>query len=333
MKKNRLLFVLLSFTVISFSLNANLFPFRKNNKYGLMDQDLKIQISAKYDLIRPEDNNKYFIASKTQNNIIKSEIFDENGIQLYKAEGIINHIYNDYFSLSTKNGEVLFSLHSDKVLNAYKFISSEEPKIPLRKDVNYEYINESGIELFPELEFRRAYGFNENRSVNINLNWEYEVINEKGDYIFGKEFQELAQHYSEGLLYATKMNGETGYVDYMGNFTIKIPTKKHEENNIIATNFYKGRAIINSANNGICIIDKNGTILEKEIKVSWFYDFCEDFSLVVFEDGSYNFLTLKGEFLSPKNFSFAKNFCNGYAIVTINGKVGLLNKEGILFFL
>ncbi|MCR4736291.1 MAG: WG repeat-containing protein [Treponema sp.] len=331
MVKRTFLFSLLS-ALFTLSVYTEIFPFRYNGKYGLLNQNLDSIIPAEYDSITPEFNNKYFIASKNQNNTIETEIYSKEGKCLYKTTGIVRHIWNDYFSLFTEKGETLFNLHTDAKICAYQFTPSSEAKIPCRKDVYRQYINEEGIVIFPELAFRRSYGFYEGHSVNLNTDWEYEIIDNDGKYIFGHNLLDAGQHYSEGLLYARDKKGNCGFVDYNGNFKIKIQLKKQNEDTVIATSFYKGRAIVNTTEHGICLIDSNGKILKEKLQFAWFYDFCEDFAIITNKDGTYNFMTLEGNLLSDKNFDEVKNFCNGYAIISLNGKDGLIDKKGKIIY-
>lgn len=328
MKKKLISALLINLLGIFSVLCAAVFPYRENGKYGLMNQELEVIKYAEYDSMTPECKNQYFIANKKQNNKIEFYIFDSNGSCIYESKESIRHIWNDYFSVTTQKGEKLISLSSDKEITAYQFVSSQEPMIPCRKDIYRQYIDESGNVIFPELEFRRAYGFYENHSVNIDQDWQYEVIDKKGNYKFGKIFSELGQHFSEGLLYAREKTGKSGYVDYEGKFKIVIPLKKSDEDTCIAIGFYKDRSIVNTKNQGICLINKEGKIIKDNIKVSWFYDFSDDFALVTKNDGSFNFISLEGNFISSEDFEYAENFCNGYAIINLNGNDGLINKKG-----
>lgn len=332
--KKKLICMLIMYLFGIFSmLSAAIFPYRVNSKYGLMNQDFEVIKYAEYDSMNPECRNQYFIASKKDNTKNKFYIFDSIGSCIYESDECIRHIWNDCFSVTTPKGEKLIQLNSDKEIFAYQFISSSEPKIPCRTDTYRQYIEMSGNVIFPELEFRRAYGFYENHSVNINRNWEFEVIDTNGKYKFGKDFSDLGQHFSEGLLYAKGKNGKTGYVDYDGNFKIIIPLKESDEDTCIAIDFYKNHSIVNTKKQGICLINKDGQIIKDNIKVSWFYDFSEDYALVVKKDGGFNFLSMEGNFIFNEDFEDAKNFCNGYAIIKLKGNDGLINKKGEIRFL
>ena len=328
MKKRIIVMFFTSLIGFYFMMAAEIFPYRENGKYGLMDQDFEIIEFAEYDSMNPECENQYFIAGKTKNNNREFFVFNSKGICVYKSDQNISHIWNDCFSLSTKTGEKLISLNSDKEIIAFQFVSSQEPIIPCRKDVYRQYIDPTGNIIFPELEFRRAYGFYENHSINLNKDWQYEVIDINGEYKFGKDFIELGQHFSEGLLYARDKKGNSGYVNYDGKFKILIPLKTTDEDTCIGTDFYKGRAIVNTVNHGICLISKDGEIIKDNIKVSWFYNFCDDYALVKRKDGYFNFLSLEGTFLFDEDFDDAKDFCNGYAIIKLKGTDGLINKNG-----
>ena len=299
----------------------------------LWKKTLKILKTAEYDNIKPEYNNEFFIANKHVDKTIESEILDQNGLLLYKATGTITHIWNNYFSVITNKGEKLICLDSPKIITAYKFIPSQEPKIPCRTEVYRQYIDEKGNILFPQLEFRRAYGFYENRSVNINLDWDYEIIDGNGNYIFGKDFLELGQHYSEGLLFARDKKGQSGFVDYDGTFKFLIPLLNNNEDIVIATHFYKGKAIVNTVDKGICLIDKAGNIIKEKIPVTWFYDFCEDYAIVTRSNNSCNFLSLNGDFLLKEDADNIKDFCNGYAIISIHDKDALVDKNGQIIYM
>lgn len=331
--KHKISQIVLFLFITDFSLNANIFPFKINGKYGFMDDTFKIVKSAEYNSINSVFNNEFFIVSKKTDNGIENEILDEDGVSIYKSYGMIKHVWNDYFSVSNKNKEELICLHSEDKIYAYQFIPTDEPKIPCKKETYRIYIDQTGKELFPNLQFRRSYGFFENRSVNINPNWNYEIIDGNGNYIFGKELADAGQHYSEGFLYVREKNGTSGYVDYNGNFKIKIPLMKKSEDNVIATNFYKKRAIVNTVNNKICLIDNNGQILKEGMKFYWFFDFCEDYSVVIYDDKSYNFMSLDGQFLSKETFDYAENFINGYACVIFKGQDALIDTNGNLYLM
>lgn len=299
-----------------------------------MNENFNVVVKAEYSRIIFDDESNYFIALDKNSDWI---VLNEKGKQLLKSPTYIFHIYDTLFSLSEKKGQTLVSLaNSDVKISAYAFVRSSMPLIPCRKSTLFEYIDMAGNPVFQGMYFKRAYGFFEEMSVNIDSDWNWVVIDKSGNYKFGKDFNYIGQKFSEGLLFAEDKNGKTGYVDAEGNFKIIIKTVPGSEDNAVFSNFYDDVALVNTIKNGVCLINKEGEYLRKNLGFSYFYDFCNGLALFMVSNDksdSYNYIDIEGNILSESNFEYAQNFHNGWAAVLLNGKDAIINTKGDIYFL
>lgn len=336
MKKLTVIFLALCFfSSCTHGKSECVFPYLHQGKYGLMNENHKIIVKAEYTRLDFYDNCKYFIGVDRDS---KWVILNERGKCLFKDSNPITHIYDDFFAVMEKKGEALFSVkNADKRNHAYKFIRSSQALIPCKKENLFEYIDLNGQSVFQNQYFRRSYGFYEGVSVNMTKDWEWAVIDESGNYLFGKDFEYLGQKFSEGLLFAQDKFGKSGYVDSSGKFKILVKTSRFTEDNSVASHFYNGVAIVLTDADGFCLINRNGEYLKKNLPIMYFYDFCDGFALVITSKNSdkkilYNYIDTSGNFLSKENFEYAQNFCNGWAAVSIYGRDAVINKKGEIYF-
>lgn len=193
----------------------------------------------------------------------------------------------------------------------------------------YEFVfrDESGKLLFIK-NLRRFYGFNEGYATVILMDWDYAILDEKGN-VSQTHFKELGQKFSEGKNYARFLDGSMGFIDVNGNtlFKMKIGTI---DGYMAATTFCNGRAFVKQSESIWIMIDETGKKLN-EYKMRNARDFSCGFSLVTVNDnGSIkdNFIDSNGNYISPVNFDDADDFFENSARVRLGDEIFFIDTKG-----
>ena len=138
-------------------------------------------------------------------------------------------------------------------------------------------------------------------------------MNESGAIKIAAQY-DFVEYFSEGLAIAG-LHGKFGYINKLGN--IVVPFEFDE---------------VNSFKNGIAIGAKNlyfGIIDRANRSVVPFkYDFIEPFYqeiALAARSSGYGYISSEGKELTSFDFSYASDFSNGYATVTIEGKMAVLD--------
>ena len=180
--------------------------------------------------------------------------------------------------------------------------------------------------------FRNGYG-----AVRKNGKWGF--VDKTGRLAIPAKYDDVG-FFEEGLA-SVKMGNKWGFINTSGN--IVVPTE-YEANLLFdmgAEHYFKnGYAKVtystDKGNYGL-LIDKTGKIVTPKGKFGAVYDYCDGlarFLVVYLENGKrvpkWGYINNTGQVVIEPEYDNAKDFCDGYAVVEKNNKVGIIDKNGRL---
>ena len=173
-------------------------------------------------------------------------------------------------------------------------------------------------------------------------NWRDGIISQEGEYVGEPNFLNLGFRFSEGLLSARTHDGTTGYVQKNGMLAFEVPLVMTDNIGMSGTDFENGYAIVHLSDNPSVwrVINHKGEFVSGELKVLSASGFQEGFSRVIVREENgyrYGYLDTSGNYLYPPILDeispfMSGNFINGFAIISLNGRDGLLDTNGIIFW-
>ena len=340
---------------------SNLFYITKDKKQGLMNTEGKIITEPYYDDITPnrkEDmfsvklNGKYgYINAKGQ--VIVSPQYDEgysfeDGLALVCMKD--NNKRRNIGYINTKGVVVIPLKYNAGGFFKEGLSAMKKASTGLIEDL-YIYLDVNGNQAI-KTAFGSAQNFNEGFAVVSNSDYEYGVINKKGELVVpfkyyyiaefkdgfarvelekkmgfidktGKEIVPIiyddAISFSDGVA-SVKKNGKRGFVDATGKLI--IPTVFDYD-----YGFHSGTALVSKADKW-GLIDKTG----KEIIPIMYdvvYNLTPDHSLFKVKENNKIYLVDKNNRkITKTGFDDIGLFAGEYAIVEENKKKGLINKKG-----
>jgi hypothetical protein len=342
MKKFFLSFLL---SLLGYYINAQiLIPFSIGENYGYVNENLEVIIKPKYRKASCFSDDGFAIVNIDGTN---SGVINKNDDLILRVNtGIIYHICDDLYSYSpvNTNEAIVVRLRSNTILSNKIGANGSASKDGfifatfLDSNDRYGFINLDGKRVLSKLKLRReSYSFYEQRAIITDENWDHLIIDLDGNSIGDLKFAVLGQRYSEGLVPAKTYDGITGYVDTTGNFAFTISFIALNFTN--ATNFNGGYAMIktNEYPPTWNIINKNGELICGNIQVSAAKDFSEGYSCVNTFDRNtgvvkYGYIDKQGTFLINPILDYADDFQNGFARIIYQGRNGLMNIQGKVFW-
>lgn len=330
--------------VFSCSASDNLLIlFSYNNKFGYVDKNLDIVLNPVYEKAEHFSKRGFSIVRFDDTN---SAIIDLQGEKVF--ERTVKNIYfiaDDIYSFLDTNGSyTIYRLSNGNVIASglrTRGYTGSDPYILIGfsdDQSSYGYINFYGELLSLNFELRKySYPFYEGIAVITKGNWEYSLIDLKGNEISSLRFYRLGQKYSEGLIPAQTEDMTTGYINRVGLFEFKIPFIVGEQP--AATDFNEGFALIKIEQNPDTwvVINRKGKIVSHKLEVDVAYGFIEGLSIVSkFNDSKnknlFGYVNTSGDFLIPPVLERCDNFKDGYARIVYNGREGLLDEKGRVFW-
>lgn len=320
--------------------------FSHNKFYGYLDRQLQIIIPPIYTRGFDYTDHGYALVSYTDENGLRElRILDTEGnIMVKENNDDINLIYDDIISYSRNGGlsakTVRFrdnKLIAD-VLGSSASVVENDIIILARFSPASErgFINSAGKRILPDLELRRmSSGFCEDRAVIYEgENWDIRIIDIDGNFYGSLDFLRTESYFSEGLLPAETKDGQTGYVNRDGEFAFLVPIVNYGDYRLYATDFNGGYAVIMTISDTSVwrIINNQGEYVSDELQLHWASSFRDGLSRVRLLNYKYMFINTKGEPLLDLLFDDAFSFHNGYARIVYEGRDGLINTEGTIFW-
>ena len=338
-KISLLIIVILLFTQAIYS--EELFPFRLEGKYGFMDTNLWIKIPAIYHMIKPFNE---YENTTVRYDVDYAGVIDKNGNELLRIEAsTVRRIYKNIFYITDFSCAYLYDLDRDLVIskNIRSASFSPDGKIAVTfiDSGRATYINTEGVDIFPNKSFRRTFPFFEGRALVIEHNWDVSLIDDDGNYVKERAYGRCDINFSDGLCFVS-LNDKRGYINTDGDYVFILPDTVPRNENLNYTEFNDGYAAFKqksrTGDSFWTIIDTSGNIVSTNLKFDEVAH-CQNgfFKISRYVEQSYesNFIDIYGNVLSDEYFDYTENFVNGYAIISLNGRDGLISKSGEVFFI
>ncbi len=183
------LVVIASICIIYFNQSAELYPYVKNKKWGLMSKTGRVIFPPQYDGI------KYFLDRK--------EMF---------SEGLCIVYVNKKYGYINRSGKLLTPL--------FDFADNfSEGRGLVSLDGKYGYIDKTGKIVIP-LQFEYADSFSDTLAL-VRLNKKLGFIDKTGKFVIPPQF-ENARDFYKGLAIVYEYGKWGGYIDKNGKITYKV---------------------------------------------------------------------------------------------------------------
>ncbi|GHU09267.1 hypothetical protein FACS1894151_06670 [Spirochaetia bacterium] len=341
MKKNILPIIFIIYSFISYGIMAqDLIPFAFNGLYGYVDDKLNVIIPPKYDRAGYFSDDGYAVVRYPGT---QSEVINKCGETLLRVRtGIIYNVCEDLFSYqSNEYGSIIIRLSDNKIIangtgingpvygNGYILATFTD-------DDRYRFLDHNGNRVLAHLQMKRpSYSFFEQRAVITKSDWSTVIIDMGGNTVGNLDIYRIGQKYSEGLIPVQISDGTTGYVNLSGEFAFKIPFIVSDVPE--ATDFQNGYALIKIQQNPSLwkIINREGQTISGNLQIRTAEKFSNSLSLISVNNAGtvkYSYVNTKGEFIVTPLLDNADTFENGYARIIYNGRDGLINILGKIFW-
>jgi len=201
------------------------------------------------------------------------------------------------------------------------------------------FIDSSGNRILPDLEMTRiSQTFREGRAVITEVNRGLQIIDVNGKFYDKLNLFRAGSYFSEGLLPADTKERVTGYINREGEFAFIVPiVAEYYDDNwspLYATSFKGGYALIQTSLEPPVwrVINNVGEYVSDELVIDQAFAFADGLSCIRTIDRKYGYINTKGETVIEPVFDDANSFVRGYARIVYQGRDGLINTEGEIFW-
>jgi len=204
------------------------------------------------------------------------------------------------------------------------------------------FIDSSGKRILPDLKMTMiTKTFREGRAVITDDNWDIHIIDINGKSYGDLSFFRTGRYFSEGLLPAETKDRVTGYIYREGEFAFNVPIvariRDDDWSPLLATDFKGGYALIQTSLEPPVwrVINNRGEYVSDELSIFEAYAFADGLSCIRTTgtiDSKYGYINIKGETVIAPVFDDANSFVRGYARIVYQGRDGLINTEGEIFW-
>ena len=230
--------------------------------------------------------------------------FGDNGLAAVKKDGLWGFI-------NTAGEEVVNFVYEDTLGYSRGFA-------PVQHNGRWGYINEGGMNVIPNI-YEFAGAFSENGLGLVKMNGLYGYLDTTGALKIPTQFTSASAFSDSGYAQVCQ-NGLYGFIDGQGSFAIQ------PQYNATGSGFYHNLAAVKTET-GWGYVDSTGTVV-----VEPQYDFAGDFTADgiarVQKNGKYCFINTTGNYITESQFPYVSDFSGGFALVTQDGKQGLLKTDG-----
>lgn len=302
--KRKLLNLVLCFTLLSTCLFAETYSlFVKDGKYGLINQDRRIVMSAEYDWISVNDNS--VIANKNHVTYIYN-----SSLKLLFQDSWLNYTFYS-------ENEILIKASKDQLLNLETGVMT-----PFQRDDRY----------LIEFGYRDGTGLVwEKNSVGCL----YSIVDRKGNVLL-KDIDQATSFYNDGFIAVILKDGRSGFVNKKGKLVIETTFYIDPEDigprkePVIGYAFNENYALVKNKDKKWIQFDKKGRSKELPISIEPVDPFYEN-GLVLIRDKrtkKFGYMNPKFEIVIPCQFDGARRFVGNYAVVVFRDKEAIIDKEG-----
>jgi len=324
--------------------------FSLNGLYGYLDGQLNVIVPPIYDRAFNYTENGYaWVRLQEKEYELECRILDKKGKIIFSDHtSSINILYNDIISYTSKSDlcpKIIKFLDDTLITNASGLEAAMEGDkiiilVRFTPGIERGFIDSFGNRLLQDLEIKRmSRGFREGRAVIVSGdNWDIHIIDINGNRYGDLHYYRTGRNFSEGLLPAETTDGRTGYITRDGEFAFFAPIvadiPEYDESPLNATDFKGGYALIQTLLDPPTwrIINNQGVYISDELPLSRADSFMNGYSLVKVTNAGYGYINTKGEMTINPIFDDADSFCRGYARIVYEGREGLVNTEGTIFW-
>lgn len=320
----------------------NFIQFRFNDKYGLLDKNLNIICENNYSSITCI-NDYIFLKSNGDIECRNSsfQLLDVISPEYARFFYSVNYLYDDFYVFHGYSADVIYNV-KDKTRFKIKKITSnafnEETLdlLPVYSE-GYFYSIQSQEKLFEDKEFEKVYPFSNNLAVVLKNNWKKAIIDRNGEIIVD-DIINCGWQFKDGLLSViTKDN--SGFIDTSGKFVFECEIFDENKNDNVGGNptiwcfFSEGLSYIHNSESYYMLVDKNWNLIKNEIPyfTKSRIGFSEGY-IPVYLNKKYGYLGTTGELFTSLIFDSAGDYYNGYACVIYQGKDGVIDRKGNIYF-
>jgi hypothetical protein len=331
--------------------NGDDFPtlFSFNGLYGYLNKHMQMVIPPIYDRATHFTDGGYAVVRyKEKYGLWECRILDYTGEILFcKYTGGLDILFDDVITYQSEEDGlykvVRFrnnTIIAQRLGEAAKF--SEEDIILVRFfDTNERmFINSTGEKVLPNLELKRtSRGFQEGRAVVVlGETWAIRIIDKNGNFYGNLDIHRAGRNFSEGLLPVEITDGRTGYINKDGEFAFFVPiiadNPDYDESPLNATDFKSGYALVQTVLDPPTwrVINNQGDYASNELSLLWADAFMDGLSRVKVSSAGYGYINTNGDMIIEPIFDSADSFHNGYARIVYQGRDGLINTGGKIFW-
>lgn len=346
--RKRILIAFFSVTsIFTFAEAKNLSLFYLDGKYGLVNNNLDVEIQPEYENI--EITPDYYVFKNTGDG--KTYIYN-------KELRLIYNPYRYWFIRPVSESTCMIAEGFDNIVlvdtetgRTKRIDVTENVKWPYGSDKNryasgwYYLTDDFKSRSLEKGDFLRTYPFVNNRAVVMKKAPDgyggvvYEVINEEGKTVLGK-IKDCAGYYTEGLLAVEMMDGTSGFVDEEGEIVFPcdfdVPLAKRNPDPCIYFHFNEGLSIVKSDKDFKWrIFNKDGSYVnfpeEYETECFAFKEGLIPVYKIVNGEKKYGYMNKQLRIVIPAVLQKASQFINGYAMVRFKDKDGIMDKKGNIY--
>jgi hypothetical protein len=326
--------------------------FALNGFYGYMDSEMRIIVPPIYDQGFDYNDQGYtWVRYEGIRNRFECMVLNWKGKAVFhEITAGLNILYDDiicYVPFGKKLRRVERFRNGTVIIDGLgSGASSSEDGILLINDGSERYFMDlSGNKILPDLDMvRLTYGFREGRAVItaiIDDSRDMHIIDVNGKFYDKLNLFRAGSYFSEGLLPAETKERVTGYINRDGEFVFTVPIVAEYYDDdwspLLATDFKGGYALIQTSLEPPVwrVINNMGDFVSDELSIFQASAFADGLSCIRTTgtiDRKYGYINTKGETVIEPVFDDANSFVRGYARIVYEGRDGLINTEGEIFW-
>lgn len=192
--------------------------------------------------------------------------------------------------------------------------------LAVKQGEKWGYINAGG-EYVINPQFDRVTPFSEGRA-RVLVNGKYGFIDKEGRYVVNPTYSD-ATVFTEGVAWVVSPKGAPTLIDTDGDVLCVLKDVRR------VYNFSEGMAVAVKDDGTIRAVDKEGkTVVEFPDDLFFEFNFIDGLALVKNTSLEHGYMDTKGKLAINCQFEEGTWFCDGKAIVEVDGKYGVIDRKG-----